>query len=105
MILLKTPINYGGWNEAKYNHELNTLYVINRQKTKIIKITDLLRDKFDIGHKDLKDRYRSGTAEYALNSKLYIDRSGTILTDNIKETYPHIPIIELSYKKNYAENY
>ena len=25
------------------------------------------------------------------------------IQENIKDRYPHIPIIELSYKKNYAE--
>ena len=91
-----------GGNE-KWNHEPNTLYVVNKQETKIIKITDLLRDYFDIGHNKPSDRYRWNTAEAELRSLLYINRRGTVNTDNIKDRYPHIPIIELSYKKNYAE--
>lgn len=85
----------------QWNHEPHTLYVIDRKETKIIKITDLIRDYFNLGYPD--DKYRSDTAAYALKSVLYINTGGTICTDNIKDRYPHIPIIELSYKKNYAE--
>ena len=88
-------------NNEQWNHEPHTLYVVNKQETKIIKITDLLRDYFNLGYPD--DKYRSDTAAYALKSFLYINTGGTICTDNIKDRYPHIPIIELSYKKNYAE--
>lgn len=90
-------------NNEQWNHEPHTLYVVNKQETKIIKITDLLRDYFDIGHNKPSDRYRWNTAEAELRSLLYINRRGTVNTDNIKDRYPHIPIIELSYKKNYAE--
>lgn len=87
----------------QWNHEPHTLYVIDRQETKIIKVTDLIKDKFDCGKNRPSDRYQTDSAEYALRSFLYIDRSRTVYTDNIKDIYPNIPITELSYKENFME--
>ena len=85
----------------QWNHEPHTLYVIDRKETKIIKITDLVREYFNLGYPD--DKYRSDTAAYQLRDFLYINTGRTIHTDNIKDTYPHIPIIEISYKSNFCE--
>ena len=75
--------------------------MIDRKETKIIKITDLVREYFNLGYPD--DKYRSDTAAYQLRNFLYINTGRTIHTDNIKDTYPHIPIIEISYKSNFCE--
>lgn len=88
-------------NNEQWNHEPHTLYVIDRKESKIIKITDLVREHFNLGYPD--DRYRSDTAAYQLRNFLYINTRRTVYTDNIKDMYPHIPIITISYKSNFME--
>lgn len=90
---------YGGDGETEYcNHESHTLYVMDNRETKIIKITDLVQEHFDMGRGKPSDRYNCNTAEYALKNYIYINRDMTIYTDDIKENYPDLPIIEISYK-------
>lgn len=88
-------------DNEQWNHEPHTLYVIDRKESKIIKITDLVRDYFNLGYHN--DRYRSDTAAYRLRNFLYINTSRTVHTDNLKDRYPHIPIITISYKSNFME--